>query len=381
MPIPAPETCQRYPHMRWNNTMTGETFPVACKSWKCPHCAPNLAKFYRWRLGAWAETLDLSRFMTLTLDPSKAWRRGEWKQDVIRKAEKAGLRPHEPGFRQWYSWKYIKKSWNIFLTNLHRRYPGLQYIAIMEPQKNGVMHLHVFVNHYIHHTELVYLWKRSGGGYRCRIGKVRSLKNTAWYVSNYVTKISKIDPQYYPEKARRFTTSRGIMIRYYPKNLNVTKENPVLDREELPWLDCFPDEDFSNCKKCIYKRNCRAQPSEYILTSGGNPVHAPPERLIYMERMAIHRHTKAACDTRYPEHGMVSCRELAPDRRPCRGCLHLTQCRVLIQQPYLPEYYVSHRTGELTKCIPPTQQTTSWNPRNLSNDSQPIAIWKPSKSS
>ena len=158
-PLPPLESCQRYPHLRWHKMGGNESFPVACKSWKCPYCAPNLAKFYRWRLAEWARVLDLSRFMTLTLDPSKAWRKGEWKHQVVREAAKAGLHPHEPGFRQWYSWKYIKRIWNIFLTNLRRRFPGLQYIAIMEPQKNGVMHLHVFMNQYIHFSRDTELWK------------------------------------------------------------------------------------------------------------------------------------------------------------------------------------------------------------------------------
>jgi hypothetical protein len=46
-------------------------FRVNCKSWNCRYCAPRRAKRYKHAIRAKAESLQLRRFVTLTLDPKK----------------------------------------------------------------------------------------------------------------------------------------------------------------------------------------------------------------------------------------------------------------------------------------------------------------------
>ena len=174
------------------------------------------------------------------------------------------------------------------------------------------------------------------------------MKKTAFYVSDYVTKIAKIDPELFPDRARRFTTSRGIMIQFYPKQVNVTEAKPELDRDNLPWQDCWPDENFENCKKCIYKGKCRGHPPEYELLCNGKRMQDLPRRYIMAPVRQIRK--SGIFETEYTQSKTVHCGQMNLQHAPCAGCLHVNECRLLFNQPYLPYHVVDHRTGELTKC-------------------------------
>src|SRR5262252_1030801 len=111
-----------------------------CKRLSCARCGPKRARRYQRAIAREAEARDLKRFVTLTLDPARL--------------------PRED------SSDYIRGCWNKFRTYLWRRFgQRVEYIAVLEPQKSGIAHLHVLIDRYIPKQWLDKAWNAVGGGF------------------------------------------------------------------------------------------------------------------------------------------------------------------------------------------------------------------------
>ncbi len=153
-----------------------------CKSWNCSFCGPRRAKRYKHTIRETAEALQLCRFMTLTLDPSKI------EGDPVRylNATFAKLR--------------------VYLQRHHRGSP--QYIRVLEYQKNGNPHFHILIDRCIEVEWIRKAWVAVGGGYMVDIRLV-DVHRVSRYLSKYLTKDLLMSA---PFRSRRVTTSRGIKL-------------------------------------------------------------------------------------------------------------------------------------------------------------------------
>jgi len=158
---------------------------VNCKSWTCPKCGPRKA----WRLiksiETWTRDHDLSRFMTLTLDPKK----------IPNNLERE---------------KYMRNVWSKFRVYLGRKLgKGVEYIAVMEYHKSGIPHLHVLINQFVPQKWISSSWSKLGGGYIADIKRVVDISKIGYYLGKYLTKDMILSA---PKDSRRYTTSRGIKL-------------------------------------------------------------------------------------------------------------------------------------------------------------------------
>src|SRR6266849_10270203 len=155
---------------------------VNCKSWNCAYCAPRRAKRLKHAIRERAEAMQLRRFLTLTLDPSKI------EGDPVRylNAVFAKLR--------------------VYLQRHHGVSP--QYIRVLEFQKNGNPHFHILIDRYIDIEWIRKAWVAVGGGYMVDIRLV-DVHRVSRYLSKYLTKDLLMSA---PFRCRRVTTSRGIHL-------------------------------------------------------------------------------------------------------------------------------------------------------------------------
>ena len=154
-----------------------------CKKATCDHCGPIKARRYRKAIAREAEANQLTRFLTLTLDP------------------KLSPGPDE-------SVEYIRECFNKFRTYLKRKFgAGIQYIAVVELQKSGMAHLHILVNRFLDKSWLDEAWRAVGGGYTWI--KYTDVHRVSAYISKYLTKdlFAAV-----PSKKKRVSTSRGIRL-------------------------------------------------------------------------------------------------------------------------------------------------------------------------
>src|SRR5262249_35207964 len=96
-----------------------------CKRMSCDRCGPKKARRYRRAIAREAEANNLTRFVTLTLDPTCV------------------PSPDE-------SVDYIRQCFNKFRTYLRRSFgTRIEYITVLELQKSGMAHLHVLIDRFI----------------------------------------------------------------------------------------------------------------------------------------------------------------------------------------------------------------------------------------
>ena len=158
---------------------------LMCKSWNCPVCGPRKAYRLRKSIEEWSREHDLTRLLTLTLDPRKLGR------EVV--AE-----------------RYIKQVWAKFRVYLKRKLGrSVEYIAVMEYHKSGVPHLHALVSEYIPQRWISNAWSRLGGGAIVHIERVMDGGNIGRYLAKYLSKNVMLSV---PKGARRYMTSRGIRL-------------------------------------------------------------------------------------------------------------------------------------------------------------------------
>ena len=157
-------------------------FRVNCKSWNCSYCGPRRAKRYKRAIREAAEALALQRLLTLTLDPAKI------EGDPV---------------------QYLSRLFAMLRVYLGRKYrTPIQYIRILEFQKNGNPHLHILIDRYIAREWIQAAWVAVGGGRMVDIRYV-DVHRVSRYLSKYLTKELLMSA---PLRSRRVTTSRGMKL-------------------------------------------------------------------------------------------------------------------------------------------------------------------------
>lgn len=157
---------------------------LGCKRWTCPSCGPKKAKRLRRAIITTAQGKDLSRVLTLTLDPSSC--------------------------APEHSISYIRQCWNKFRTSL-KRHSGLSisFITILELQRSGYAHLHILIDRYIRQEWISVAWQAVGGGKIVDVRRV-DIHRIAPYLSKYLTKDLLLAD--FKKRVRRYTTSRDIVL-------------------------------------------------------------------------------------------------------------------------------------------------------------------------
>ena len=176
----------RYRSWGYLNRDTGEMIPFRCKSWRCLTCGPRKARRLRNQVGVWAEAKQLTRLMTLTLDPQQV------QGDV---------------------YAHLSDVWRKFRVYLHRTYGRVSFIWVMELQRNGNPHLHVLVDRFIPQQGASRTWDAAGGG---RIVDVRyvDVHRVRAYLAKYLTKPwHQMD---IPARKRRCSASQDICLSRSP---------------------------------------------------------------------------------------------------------------------------------------------------------------------
>ena len=133
-------------------------------------------------IGQLAEREQLTRFLTLTLDPAAI--RGD-------------------------SVRYLRKVFNKFRLYLRRKYSSsIKYIAVLEFHQSGIAHLHVLVDRFIPWDWIRQSWSALGGGQVVFI-KYVDVHRISRYLSKYLTKELLLSA---PMRSRRVTTSRSLHL-------------------------------------------------------------------------------------------------------------------------------------------------------------------------
>lgn len=139
-----------------------QAFPMRCKAWTCPSCAPKRRKM----LIAEAIQGQPTRFVTLTCNP-------HWYDNPA--ARGAAL----------------AESWRAFVRAYRKDYPSrkLEYLAVLELTKNGEPHLHIIVRGpYISQKRLSTFMAAKMGAPIVDIRLVRGQADVAKYISKYISK-------------------------------------------------------------------------------------------------------------------------------------------------------------------------------------------------
>jgi hypothetical protein len=108
------------------------------------------------------ERPDLSRLLTLTVDPSRVMDQRE---------------AHEK----------IGEAWNRLKSYLRSRYGSFSHIWVREEQGNGYPHLHVLVSRFLPQSDVKAAWSRAGMGEVVDIRRVEARK-AGHYISKYLAK-------------------------------------------------------------------------------------------------------------------------------------------------------------------------------------------------
>ncbi len=162
---------------------------IYCKRWSCPDCGPYLTWRFMSRLAVVAQENDLSRMLTLTLDPNTA---PTDKMEAV---------------------AHLKGTWAKLRTYLKRKFKQtVSFVWVLEFHKSGLPHLHVLVDRFINQRWISANWSAIGGGRIVDIRRVKNVEKAGWYLSKY---LSKDDILRVPKGIRRYGTSRDIKL--FPK--------------------------------------------------------------------------------------------------------------------------------------------------------------------
>jgi len=159
----------RFDHFYLENS-EGEKVDFRCKSWSC-HCCSwrmrnNLVREVK-RLG---EERDMTRLMTLTLNPA-----------------------HFPDyFSDKDLFEHLMKKWNKFRIYLQRKFGKVDFLWIVERQSNGFPHLHILVGSYIPFQWIKKTWSNIKAG---KVADIRYVDahRVGSYVGKYLTKDSVME--------------------------------------------------------------------------------------------------------------------------------------------------------------------------------------------
>lgn len=164
----------------------GQTADFRCGSWDCYCCGyrmrQNLVEEIE-RISS--ERPEMSRLLTLTLDPDRA--------------------PSDQGEQH----RYITERWNALRTRLKREIGEFSYIWVREEQDSGLPHLHAIVSRYLPHEIVSNAWAELGGGEIVDIRKIDRADKAAHYVGKYLTKNALTG---LPDNIQRYNSSSDITL-------------------------------------------------------------------------------------------------------------------------------------------------------------------------
>ena len=165
-----------------------------CRSYRCDRCRNPRLKDVRSAICRIAAERKLNKMATLTLDPTRIPRGDRERTD-----------------------RYIRECWRkmrVLLTRLNKG-KSVDFVGVLEFQKNGNAHLHVLLGKHIDQKWLSLAWQSIGGGKIVDIRQV-DVHRVSAYLSVYLTgdKVART-LKLLPMRARIFTTSRS--IRLWPK--------------------------------------------------------------------------------------------------------------------------------------------------------------------
>jgi hypothetical protein len=164
----------------------GDTAPYRCGSWECYCCGYRMRQNLIEEISrVTSERPEMSRLLTLTLDPAKA--------------------PEDQGEQH----RYITERWNALRTRLKREIGDFSYIWVREEQENGLPHLHAIVSRYLPQGVVSKAWSELGGGEIVDIRKIDRADKAAHYVGKYLTKdaLSGL-----PDGIQRYNSSQDITL-------------------------------------------------------------------------------------------------------------------------------------------------------------------------
>ena len=143
----------------------GDRANYRCGQWACYCCGYRMRQNLVEEISRiTSERPDLSRLMTLTLDPA------------IAPADQE--RQHT----------YITERWNALRTAISREIGEFSFIWIREEQDGGLPHLHILVSRFISQSWLSSRWAELGGGEVVDIRHIDHLDRAAHYLGKYLTK-------------------------------------------------------------------------------------------------------------------------------------------------------------------------------------------------
>jgi len=131
------------------------------------------------------ERPEMSRLLTLTLDPEKA--------------------PDDSGKMH----RYITERWNALRTRLKREVGNFSFVWVREEQDNGLPHLHAVVSRFLPQETVSAAWADLGGGEVVDIRKIDRADNAAHYIGKYLTKSALSG---LPDGIRRYGSSADINL-------------------------------------------------------------------------------------------------------------------------------------------------------------------------
>lgn len=147
-------------------------YPLRCKRWSCPSCGVRKTRQTMGRIAAGMK-LGRPRFFSLTAPGD---------EDAVT------------------SWRAFPRRWKLFHQRVRRRYPGFEYVGVVEPQQRGHPHIHVlYRGGYIPRRILRGMARASGFG---KVADIRDAHGaTPSYLVKYLTK--DLRPPAEPGKASR----------------------------------------------------------------------------------------------------------------------------------------------------------------------------------
>lgn len=169
-------------HLYYKNEETGDTAPYRCDSWDCACCGHRMKMNLLEGVDQLVqERPEMSRFLTLTVDPSR---------HVDREVAHAD----------------IGAAWNRLRTFLQRRYGDFSYVWVREETDAGWPHLHVIVSRYLPQQDIAAAWDRTGMGRVVDIQSVNARK-AGHYLAKYLAKDAMA---HLPDGVHRYGSSADI---------------------------------------------------------------------------------------------------------------------------------------------------------------------------
>jgi hypothetical protein len=158
-----------------------------CKSYRCGLCGPRKIRRVRKSIVKHAVEHRLQRFLTLTLDPKKL-PATDLKGKIF----------------------YLRDCWRKMREYIRRKLgKSVQFIAVLELQRNGNPHLHALIGSFLEKTWISESWQAVGGGSFTRI-EMADIHRVAAYVSKYISDEGSLIEL--PDGVRRFSASRGLVL-------------------------------------------------------------------------------------------------------------------------------------------------------------------------